>query len=106
MNEEDKFSLGWGKGSLSASGPVTTIVLLVICLAIVNGGMILYHHWGIGALHQAMTDGLKKLEDAQNETTYIHTLTDAEKQELCLTMPASLREKIKQNGGRHTLKRC
>ena len=117
MTDEKKttesLKLSYGLASLQAGGPMTVIVILFLCLAAINAGMVLYHHWGIGALHQAMIDGqtevvnsLGKLTEAQEETTYIQTLTEAERQKLCLNMPASLRAKVKENGGRHSVKSC
>ena len=117
MPDEEKpvesLKLSYGAASLRAGGPLTVIVILVLCLATVNAVMVLYHHWGIGALHQAMIDGqtevvnsLAKLKEAQDETNYIQTLTETERQKLCLNMPASLRAKVKENGGRHSVKSC
>ena len=109
----ESLKLSYGAASLRAGGPLTVIVILVLSLATVNAGMVLYHHWGIGALHQAMIEGqikvvesVGKLKEAQDETNYIQTLSEQEKQKLCLTMPLSLKAKIKENGGRHSVKFC
>jgi len=103
---KNSLKLGWGAASLQASGPLTTIVILFLALALVNSGVVLYHHWGIGELHTAMIDGLKDLTEAQRETTYLSTLTEQERQALCLDMPSSLKSKIQRNGGAHPSRRC
>lgn len=104
--DEESLRLGWGRAWVQATGPNTMIIILFLCLAIINGGMVLYHHWGIAELHIAMTRGLEKIQNAQDETTYIHTLTDDERRALCLEMPSSLKAKVRANGGSHSQKRC
>ena len=110
---KSSLQLGWRDFSLSANGPLTVVVILFICLAIINSGMVIYHHWGIAELHNAMIAGLDKLTAAQNKATdvqsegnYIHTLTKEEQQALCLEMPVSLKAKLRANGISHNIKRC
>lgn len=97
-DEPDSLQIGWGPARIKAYGPLTVILTLFITLALLNAGMVFYHHMGIGELHQQMIDGMQRLTEAQDETTYIHTLTDAEKRALCLEVPPSLKAKLKSNG--------
>jgi len=105
-DEPDSLQIGWGPARIKAYGPLTVILTLFITLALLNAGMVFYHHSGIAELHRAMITGLQQVYESQNEGNYLHTLSADERHSLCLEMPPSLKQKIQRNGSNHIIKRC
>ena len=102
----DSLKIGFGPAWLQATGSMTMIMVLFLCLASINVGMVLYHHWGIAGLHQAMINGLDNMTEAQHVTNYLKTLNEEQSQSLCLDVPKSIRAHVLNNGKGRLLKQC
>ena len=99
MAEEEKDGVEIGNKwvSAKATGRFSIALILAVTVAAISIGGIGWHDHETARRYEALHLAVLTLKSAQDESTYVLTLSPADREGLRLQMPESLRRKLGRN---------